>query len=181
VRERAHMSRNVKRHNAQIDDAKIRSPVDNQVLVDDSVVISWTDLCSTDRVISVVRGRKIKNTKNRKTDSVLTLFGPCFQCNLPALVQSVLEVQVQPPTRYTLIAREFSRVLEGIERREGDRIYRLRLANLRVTKRSQQVWRVRKQATIETCIEDRYWGTLLDLSRRCGSILARTISTKKDP
>ena len=50
--EETHVSGNMKRHHGKINDSKIRSSVNNQVLVDDTTIADGSDLGSTDGVIS---------------------------------------------------------------------------------------------------------------------------------
>ena len=46
------MSRDMKRHNREIDDSEIRSSVNNQVLINDTTIADGSDLGSTNRMIS---------------------------------------------------------------------------------------------------------------------------------
>lgn len=48
----AHVSRDMKRHNREIDDSEIRSSVNNQVLVHDTIIADGSDFGSTDGMIS---------------------------------------------------------------------------------------------------------------------------------
>lgn len=68
----------MKRHNGKINDSKIRSSVNNQVLVDDSTISDGTDLSSTDRMIpEISKTSQLREERERqegKAHSVRTAF-----------------------------------------------------------------------------------------------------------